>query len=442
MSNKLQYRMTSLKDKIVSNFRADDEITVSRHNIIKSNVTTGTVANLIGGNFLTGLFLLLNADDSIIGMVGMVTFLGNLLQILSPLILERFDSRKKLLIFARSIIYLFNIVIIFIIPFIPGTDKVKLMIMLVVILFVNLVNALSAPGFAAWHIRSIPENVRAKYYSTFTMINGIIIHSVVLGAGVVVDKFKDAGNEIVGFAVLRAIALVLSVLDIYFLFHIKEYPIEKSKEKLSLRSVLIAPFKEKKYLITVAIATLWTFSANLPGSFYVVYMLKDVQVSYSFLNFVNVLNIPMLLLLTPVWKRIIDKFSWFKSLYIAMGLFSIHYLGLAFVNRNNVYLYAVIAIYSFVLAPGINITFGNIPYINVPQKNQTNYIGFYSAMNNLAALIAIVLSREFITRSENLTISFLGMGMGNKQILMIMTSLIMMICVGLIYILSKKATEK
>lgn len=79
----------------------------------------------------------------------------------------------------------------------------------------------------------------------------------------------------------------------------------------------------------------------------------------------------------------------------------------------------------------------SIPYINILEKNQTNYIGFYSAMNNLAALLSVAAGREFIRRTENLRLNFLGISLQNKQYILILTAIIMALAVLAIHLLQK-----
>jgi Major Facilitator Superfamily. len=419
-----------------------DEKSYSRQNILLSNTTSGVVNNLIGGNFFTGFLLLLNADDAFMGLVTMVVYIGNLLQILSPLLMERFPSRKKLLIASRAVIYLFNIIIISIIPLVPGTNGTKLMLILSVTLLVNIVNAISGPGFAIWHIKNIPEEVRARYFTLFTIINGVIIYTVILASSKIVDMFKENGHELQGLMLFRGLAFLLCLLDIFFLFKIKEHPNQSPDTKVNLINILLNPFKEKKYMITVLIACLWNFSANIPGPYFTVYMLKDMNVSYSFLNLINMANIPALILLTPLWRNRINSTSWFKTLYFSMGLFLLNYIGLAFVTKGTLFLYPVAVIFSILIAPGINLVFANVPYINIPEKNQTNFIGFYSTMANLAALLGVLTGKEFIKYTEGHTISLLGIVMQNKQYVLLLTAAAMLVAVVLIYVLHKKADHK
>lgn len=414
-----------------------EEKAASRRNIMVSNCSTNVVANLIGGNFLTGFLLLLNADDSFMGMVTMAAFAGNILQILSPLLLERFPSRKKILISARCTIYALNVVFIGIVPFLRFTDGIKLTMIIIIILLVNLVSALTAPGFSVWHIKNIPENIRASYFSFFSVVNSIIVYSIILAGSSVVDYFKTSGRELEGLLILRIVALAFCAIDIVFMFKIKEHPNERNGEPLNLKNVIIAPFKCKKYLVTVLIGCMWNFAANIPGPYFTVYMLKDLKVQYSYLNMVNMLNIPLVLLFTPLWKKKIQRTSWFRTLYFSMGIYLIHYIGLSFVSGNTLFLHLLFMIYAFAVVPGINLTFSNIPYINMPEKNQTNFIGFYSAMNNFAALLGATVGREFITRTESLKITLLGMQMQNKQYLLLLTSAVMLVSTILIYFLQK-----
>lgn len=431
--------IAAFKRKVRYSMNRTEEMAVSRRNIAVSNYTAGIINNLIGGNFFTGLLLLMHADDSFMGLVTMVGFIGNLLQIFSPILLERFQSRKTLLIASRAIIYFFNIIIISAIPLMGFTDRTKLMMILVIILLANLINALTASGFSVWHIKNIPENIRANYYSVFTVTNGIIIYTVIFAFSKIVDYFKVSGNEMAGLYIIRAVALLLCIVDIFFLYRIKEHPNQSSGINRNIFNMLLNPFKEKKYLITVFIACLWNFSANIPGPYFTIYMLKDLKVSYSFLTLINMFNIPILIFLTPLWRKRINATSWFKTLYFAMGLYLLNYICLALVTKTTIMLYPIALIFAFFVAPGINLVFANIPFINIPDKDQTNYIGFYSTMNNLAALLGVLTGKEFIRHTEGMTIDFIGIQMQNKQYILILTAVVMLFAVVLIYILQKRS---
>lgn len=429
----------SLRDSINSIFEPKSEMGASRVNITASNYTTGVINNVVGGNFFTGFLLLLNADDAMLGTVMMIGFIGNTLQILSPLIIERFEKRKKILIIGKCAIHFLNIVVISSISLFSINYRSKLIAVMVVVLTVSIFNAILSPGISVWHIKSIPESFRVKYFSFYNLTSGIILYVIILGVSKLVDVFKEAGNEMLGLLLLRAFAFLLAILDIYFLLKIKEYPNIKGDTGVSIKQILISPFKQKKYLITVLIACLWSFSANIPGPYYTAYMLKDLNVQYSYINFINMLSIPLLIIFTPFWSRRISSTSWFRTLCFSMGIYLFTYCGLAFVTKETLYyLFPLSMIFAFVFAPGINIVFSNAPYINIPEANQTNYLGFYAAMCNLAAFAGTSLGREFIKNTEGININVLGTIMQNKQYILLITAAVMLVSVFIIKLIQSR----
>lgn len=429
----------SLENLIEEVFEPGTEIGASRVNVTASSYTSTVITGITGGNFLTGLLLLLKADDAMLGMVTMIGFIGNTLQMLSPLVLERFEKRKRILIVGKCVVHLLNIAVIGTISILWTDDRLKITAITAAIMAISLLNAILSPGISIWHIKSIPENRRVKFYSFFNLTNVVIQYAIVLGLSKVADIFKAAGNELLGLMLLRAIALMLAVLDICFLLKVREYPNKREEGALNLKEVLLSPLKQKKYLVTVVIAFLWCFSANIPGPYYTAYLLKDLNIDYSYLNLVNMLNIPLLFIFTPFWSRRIRKTSWFRALCLSMGAYLLNYCGLAFVTKDNLfYLFPLSMILAFIFAPGINIVFANAPFINIPEANQTNYIGFYAAMSNFAAFAGAMLGRSFIQGTEGFGVKVLGTNMQNKQYILLLTAAVMAVSVFIIALLQRR----
>ncbi len=439
--NAFPQRFRTMLATVGRRIRPDREPHISQRNLIVANITTGSIGNLIGGNFFTGLLLLLNAGDGLIGFIAMLGYLGNMLQVFSPLLLERFQQRKRFLIGVRIALYLLNVVTIGLIPFLPASDGLRLGLMMCTLMLLHIINALTSPGFQVWHIKSVPESDRAGYFTVNSILNGIVVYSVILGAGAFVDRFKAAGAELAGLTWLRAIAVGLCFVDVFLLTRIKEYPYERSGEVFRPVDLLVRPFREKKYLVSVATACLWSFIANLPGPYFSVYMLKELQVSYSFLNVVNMVNIPVLLFIAPLWRKRVHRVSWFGTLTLAVSLYLVHFFVLPFVTAQTLFLYPIAVIYALLMAPGINLVFANMTYINLPEKDQTNYISFYAAMNNLAAFLGTLAGRQFIAATAGLRIRVLGTEMGNKQYILLLTGTLMVVAVFVIRGLHRRSVK-
>jgi len=418
----------------------NDEKSKDRRNLFFVNQTSNIVGNLIGGTFLTGLLLYMNATDGFIGMMTLIMFAANMFQIASPLLLERIPQRKKLLLICHAALTLINVVIIGLIPLFPASGQLRLALVAAMILLANLLGAVFGPGFTVWFISFIPDDMRARFFSTVNIFNGIVVTGAVIGAGFLVDHFKAGGNELLGLQVIRGIAFIFAIIDFILIMGIKEYPYEKT-DGVKLKQLLVDPFRERIYLRTVAIAFIWSLSANITGPYYTIYLLDNLNISYSFLMLMNIISVPLLIFFTPLWERYLRRSSWFMMLTVSMGVFLLHYLILPFVTVKNVYfLFPSAILLSSVFAVGINLAFANIPYINIPKINKTLFIGFYTAVSHLGALIGISIGNGFIFITEGIDIVIFNTNMGNKQLLMIFAAVIMLISVVLVNAL-RKGTE-
>ncbi|HHT08529.1 MAG TPA: MFS transporter [Clostridiales bacterium] len=406
--------------------QGDEESNQSRRSLIVFNVLSNVSANLIGGNFFTGLLIVLQADDAFVGLITMLIFGANLLQLFSPFILERFEHRKPILIAVRVLIHLLNIVFIGLIPFLPVAAQTRLVFLGFTVFLVNALAAFSGPGLSVWHIAHIPSSVRVQYFSLVSMLNGIFVAVFnLLGSGVV-DLLKQDGRELMGLTLLRVFALVLAVFDIIRLIAIKELPVQTPVKKINLRALLVLPWKQPAYLRSVLVVVLWSVVVNLPGSYYTVYLLRELSVDYSFIMLISTFNILVLLAFTFVWRKIFLAHHWLKPLSVGILLFAPHYVLLSFVTRDLIFLFPIAVIWSFLCTCGINLAFSSVAFINIPKENQTLYIGFYSTANFLAALTAAFIGRTFVTSLSGLRFTIWGVPFGEKQLLMMIVGVLML----------------
>lgn len=398
-----------------------DRMSQDRARLVGLNYTANIIANFIGGSFYTGLLLLMDADDSFIGTMSMIGVASNMAQMFAPLLLERFTKRKKLFLIIRAITMVLNILVVGLIPLAPVSHQAQLTMVGICVAIVNFANSLISPGISIWHIQSVPPKVRASYFSLVTMTVGPIVAICNLGGSALVDMFKAQGNEYGGLMTLRIISLALYVVDFYLYLRIKEYPYEKAGGKFTLRDLFTLPLKNKLYLRTIAVVFLWNVTYNIPGSYYTVYLLKNLNVSYTYMMAVNLINVPVVMLITPLWGKFMNGRSPFRVLWIGMLLYVVYYIGLAFVTENSLFLYPIMLVWGFVMVIGINLPFASIPYINMPAEHQTVFMGFYYTIANFAALIGVTIGKYFVEVTENVSIDFLGCPMVNKQYLLLIT---------------------
>ena len=417
--------------KNISTLFADnaDGMAKSRSTILLSNCLSAIISNLSGGYFLTGLLLIMKADNNFIGMLSIVTLTCGFAQLISPLILERIQKRKTLLISGRLIFHILNVGVLSIIPFIPFENSAKLNLFLLITILAYIVNALTMPGTAIWHIKNVPNSKQANMFSLINIVNAVITYIIMVLASRLVDVFKSGGSELAGITIIRVLSLILAAGEIFLFTKIKEHTNENTGESVNIRNILIRPWKEHSYLKTTAIVFIWTFANNIPGPYLSIYLLKDVKLSYTFINTANLLYIPILLIMTPLWASAINRMGKIKTLYLSMLFYLIGVAAFPFITAKTSFIFPIALVASFIFSPAINIIFALLPYSNMPKTDQTNYISFYQTMVNAAAILGIFVGRQFIKITDGVNINFLGMQMQNKQYLIFLQVIGILFCI-------------
>ena len=237
------------------------------------------------------------------------------------------------------------------------------------------------------------------------------------------------------------VAAVLCVVEIYLYFHIREYPYESSGDRFTVRELFTRPLHEKKYLYTIAVVFVWNITANVPGSYYTVYLLRNVEMAYSTITLINMLNVPIVLFLTPVWRRVLGKYGWFRTLSFSMSIYALHYFLLAAVTKERPWFYALALMLGFTFAIGINLSFTGIPYFNMPRENQTVFIGFYSTCANLAALVGVTVGKYFILSTQEVNVALGSFVLTNKQLIVVLTGVLVSLAAICVRLISRKVGD-
>lgn len=415
-----------------------DEKEGNRHKILVESCFNNVAANLVGGNFLTGLLIYLNANNFELGIINVIIYICNTLQILSPLLLSRFEQRKKMLIASRIIIYIMNIIMIGVISAIPVGNRTQIYLILGCIALLNIVSSFTAQGFSLWHIESVPEHRRAVHFQQNSAYANLAIYIFVLSGSAVLDKFKAADMELIGLLILRVVALIIAAGDIYWLTKIKEYPYSEKKGSVSLKYIFTEPFKHKKYLVSIAIVFLWNFFATTCGSYFSVYMLDTLQMSYSFINICSAMYVPMVLILGPMWARYINRTSWLSALYKVMFAYGLIHMTHAFVMEGMEWFYMVVIIMCNVFSPAINIILGNMSYYNLPRESQSVCLPFCTAFANIGAMCGTGYSILFMTLFEDMKLKLFGITFVTPQVMTVVTGVFLIIYGIFVYFFNQK----
>jgi hypothetical protein len=405
-------------------FNFHEEQAVGRTSMLLSAVLTASINFLTTGVFYTS-FLIVNGINLVnIGIISFIPLIANCFSIFSPLILERFEKRKQILAISRILYYAINILGITLLPVFVTDSHTKSICFAAIVFLANLVNALFSGGYAIWHLNFIPDTVRAHYFSSQQVISTTISSVVLLLSSFIADALKDTPNQTLILYILRFVAFAIALADVLVLLLPTEYPYLKKVKSISIKNVFILPFSNKKFLLTMLVMAMWSFSSNLTSSSLNYYLLKDCGVSYSFINIINAGYAVFLIVFSSFWRHMMGKWMWMKTFAITAMLHMPTTLLFSFTNASNfIWILLIVRLTQHFLGVGINLAYANMPYINMPCEDRTNYIVFFTLITNLSAFCGMMLSTYFIAKTESVSFVFIVFPFTSVQVLMVLQAI-------------------
>ncbi|WP_458461152.1 MFS transporter [Paenibacillus sp.] len=407
-------------DALINN---EDGHAKGRRGMLFGNYFGALISSMIAGNYFTGLLIHMGASDAYIGYLTLIGSICTFLQLFAPLIVERFDRRKNILMVGRGIMHFLNIVFVGIVPILPISQTARLTIFMLTMITINLINSFSGSGFNVWHMQSVPLPRRASYFTLSSL--GVQVISVATGfcAGLAVDGIEGAELSVFGlspkyfaFLLLRLIALLLVIGEFKCFFDIPEHPYEKDAktEKIGL-GLLFLPLKNKGFMMMALIVFIWNVLAGFIGSYYNVYLQKQLQLSYTYLSLAGLMGLPMTIIFTPIWAKLINKHSWLKMFAVALGGYMITFLLNTVTTATTQFIYIISNIVCYIFNPAISLNFSNIQFVKMPPTNQTAFCSFYSAFVTLGTILGNSIGNGFFGLTEGMSFDLFGLPITNYQ---------------------------
>ncbi len=411
------FRLKSSRFAVLYNLH--DEKAVGRSVMLASASLSGIITWLTGSLFYTS-FLMMNGIDLVnIGIVSFIPSIANCFSIFSPSILERFSRRKWVLAAGRAAYYTLNLLAITVMPLLVIDTSARIFWFVVLTLLANIINALFVSGYSVWHINFIPNEVRAEYFATSAMVANFIGCGAALASGLIADALASSPYKDSIVILFRYIAYAIGILEVFILTRPVEYPYAKTNAKPHLKDIFIKPFTHSKFILTMLIVFLWTFFANVPAGALNYYLINDVGVQYTFIYVINMFYPFFLLAFTPFWRRLLNRWGWLKTFaYSAMLLAPTNILYSCVTSQTYLWALPLLRLIQHFLGVGNNTAYSNMPFINLPKTDQTNYISFHTLAANLAAFLGMLAGTTFIGLFPNISTHIGSMTFINVQMLM------------------------
>lgn len=408
-----------------------------RRGLLFGNCFSGMVSSLTAGIYFTGLMLAMGASDVYIGYVASIISFCGFFQVLSPMILERRPKRKALVMSVYIAYHFLNIGLVGILPLLPIANNAKLALFMVTLLVINVANNLVSPGMLTWHLQCIQNNKkRIGFFSISGMIGTVLNNVTVLLAGLFLDKFEAdqimLGNispTLSAILILRGIAIVLAVFEVIFYCKMKEapYAVDESQEKHGGFRLLLQPLKNKQFISAISVTLAWTFSTAIVGSYFSIYLLEDVKMSYSLISLVSMIAVPLNLLITPFWTKFLQRKPWHKAILLANIIAIGAYVFNPVVTAARPWFYIVCIGLGTIAGPGLSLAHSHLTYAYMPEENRTSYISFNAVLGQIFSFLGTNVGVLFIQFSGDMRVNVLGAPMVSKQLINWISASLMLI---------------
>lgn len=401
-------------------FNLTDDLARGRCVMLGASILENIIGWLTTGMFYTGFLMIYGIDIVNVGILSFIPFIASCFSIFSPSILERIARRRLVLALAKTAYFTLNIAGVTILPVLVTAPGPRIALFVLIILVANIINALFASGYTVWHVRFIPNSVRADFFGLQQILTSFLGIGVALISSIAADALAGSPHQNTILIALRYIAFVFALLDVLVLSLPKEYPYAKSAAHPRLRDIFVKPIGHRKFMYTMLIVFLITYFNNVPAASLNYYLLDSVGVSYTYIQVINMFWPVLLLVCMPATRRMIAQLGWFKTFAYSTLLLAPTYVLYAFVNAGNyLWLMSIVRLSQHTFGVAHSVSNANMVYINLPREDQTNYTAFHLLITNVAGLLGMATGTAFVAAFGQLHLSFFGFEMMHVQLLLL-----------------------
>lgn len=172
-----------------------------------------SISNLISGAFIADLVAHLGGGSGITGVINAVSSLMTPVQILSALLFEHKEKRKKTVI-VLSVLVRMLYVFMFMLPMAMMGSKAALPLLIAAVVMYNVLNNLAGPASTNWLVDLVPEQKRSRYFANREGVSLVVLAVSMLTTGNVVDYIHAICRKSYGFLFIAVMVLLLSIADI------------------------------------------------------------------------------------------------------------------------------------------------------------------------------------------------------------------------------------
>jgi MFS family permease len=357
------------------------------------------MGTLQGGVFISAFALALGASNYEIGLLATIAFFSQAMQLPGLFLLEKVKKRRALVVFSAGISRLLWLFII-LIPFIFVNRGVSFLLQWLLISM--LIGNLAGPSWNSMLRDLIPTKRMGSLFAKRMMFGTIFALTLNLAGGYFVDWWKSAHAQhgLYAYSIIFAFAMILGSVGLFSISRVSEPTMKIDKQKGPLFTQLGTPLADKNFRNLLTYVGIWTFSVNLAGPFFIIYMLKRIHISIFMITLLTVTSQLSNIFFLRIWGKLSDKFSNKSVIAVSGPLFIFAILGWTFTTMPERYFLTIpllflIHLLSGASTAGVSLGSASIALKLSPKGTSHIYMTVFSLVTALTGSIAPLIGGIF-----------------------------------------------
>jgi MFS family permease len=367
---------------------------------------------------------MLGADDSFIALMSSCALLLGTVQLISPILGGRVRNKKKLIL-GLGIGEVFWRCSTILIPFIFLPPAYLPVLLLMVGASLTSIY-IASPFHGTWIANTVPERIRARFFSRQTIITSIVAVVAGFSVGQFLDLFPES-EKYTGFSVVFAIGAAAGLLGYLFLFRAPWPRQEPDQEGVEVRSLhmLIRPFRDSNFRRAILFLGSWNLTVGIAGPLYSVFMLQWLGISYTEIALFNGLFVVSSITGNRVWANLVDRFGSKPVLQILMVPAALIPFGWI-LNEPGQYYFVPISLFlaGFVFS-GIGVAVTPLQYSLLPEGDlRPYYLACWSSVVNLMAAGGPLIGGLLALYLRDIEFQLFGLTVTSLKIIFVISALL------------------
>lgn len=354
------------------------------------------IALLVADAFLAAILKQIGVSDAVTGVVSSFLSFACVAQLFSSSIVKPGQPVRKIILILNLVNQLM-FAFLYMTPFLPIPQSVKVGMFVVLILGANLLLNATLPSKYQWLNSFVHPGERGRFTARKEIVSLIGGMLFTLAMGCLVDHFKAIGREQTGFILCGITLFVVAIAHLVSLLLCSDATLDPSAvRKASLTATFRLIVKNGTVRRLLIIDILWKIAVYISTPYYGTYLIGELGFSLTFVSVLHIAYSLMRAVFSPWFGRIGDRRGWAHLLTLGLVIVAVGYFVNAFTTPARRYLYlAYYTLYAISMA-GINTSLYNMNYDYLDESAFSDALGARNAISGVIGFLASLLGSAIV----------------------------------------------